>query len=168
MSPKTTFNATPAEYRFLGVDMRILLTGEETGGQFTMIHGTMPPGGDGGLHVHAREDESMTMLEGALEVTIGNMTFRLEAGQSYFAPRGIPHRLRNTGSTPARSLLVTTPGGFDAFVREAGTPLPLASDRPEQPPTAEQMQALMQLAARHGITVLEPPSPQSPASALPI
>jgi len=32
----------------------------------------MPPGGDGGLHLHANEDESMHLLEGELEVTIGD------------------------------------------------------------------------------------------------
>src|ERR1700742_767703 len=107
--PAAVHSRNPRSYVFLGVRMDILLSSEETGGQFSMIEGVMPPGGDGGLHVHANEDESMHLLEGALEVTIGDKVFTLQAGESYFAPRGIPQRLRNRGDIPARCLLVTTP-----------------------------------------------------------
>jgi mannose-6-phosphate isomerase-like protein (cupin superfamily) len=81
-------------YIFLGVQMKILLSTQDTGGQFSLIEGLMPPGGDGGLHVHTNEDESMHLLEGELEVTIGDHKFLLASGESYFAPRNIPHRLR--------------------------------------------------------------------------
>jgi len=54
----------PEAYMFLGVRMKILLSAKETGGQFSLIEGVMPPGGDGGLHLHATEDESMHLLEG--------------------------------------------------------------------------------------------------------
>src|SRR5258705_4216546 len=42
--------------------------------------------------------------------------------QTYFAPRGVPQRLRNLGDCPARGVFVTTPGGFDGFVAKAGIP----------------------------------------------
>src|SRR5258708_3320271 len=61
----------PEAYTFLGVRMKILLSSKDTGGQFSLIEGLMPPGGDGGLHLHANEDESMHLLEGQLEVTAG-------------------------------------------------------------------------------------------------
>lgn len=75
--------------------MTIHLSGEQTGGQLTLIEGTIPAGVDGGLHVHLREDEAMYLLDGELEVTVGEASFNLRAGESYFAPRGMPHRLRN-------------------------------------------------------------------------
>jgi hypothetical protein len=50
----------------------------------------------------------MHLLEGELEVTIGDKKFSLASGESYFAPRNVPHRIRN--QTPARSLSMTTPG----------------------------------------------------------
>jgi mannose-6-phosphate isomerase-like protein (cupin superfamily) len=100
--------------------MKILLSSKDTGGQFSLIEGLMPPGGDGGLHLHANEDESMHLLEGELEVTIGDKKFSLASGESYFAPRNVPHRLRNRSQTPVRSILLTTPGGFDAFISQAG------------------------------------------------
>src|SRR6516225_4223315 len=82
----------PEEYMFLGVQMKILLSAKETGGQFSLIEGVMPPGGDGGLHLHANEDESMHLLEGELEVTIGDKKFpsyfrrKLLRSEEYPAP----------------------------------------------------------------------------------
>jgi quercetin dioxygenase-like cupin family protein len=59
----------PPTFFFLGVRMTVLLSSQQTGGQFSMMEGVMPSGGDGGSHVHHNEDETMYLLEGALEVT---------------------------------------------------------------------------------------------------
>lgn len=155
-SPSAVFETAAPSYIFLGVRMRILLSARQTGGQFTLIEGLMPPGGDGGLHLHEREDESMTLLEGELEVTIGEDVRMLKAGDTYFAPRGVPQRLRNLGEVPMRGLLVTTPGGFDAFIARAG--LPADAPPPTAPPTPEQVMQLLRLAGEHGIRILEAPA----------
>ena len=153
---------TPTTYVFLGVQMKVLLSSAQTGGQFSMIEGVMPPGGDGGLHLHRHEDESMNLLEGELEVTIGEDVFTLKPGESYFAPRGVPQRLRNLGTVPARCLLVTTPGGFDLFIAQAGLELVAGAAPPAPaPPTPEQIGQLMQLAAEFGIEILAPPEPSA-------
>ena len=55
---------SPEAYIFLGVRIKILLSSKDSGGQFSLIEGLMPPGGDGGLHLHTNEDESMHLLEG--------------------------------------------------------------------------------------------------------
>jgi mannose-6-phosphate isomerase-like protein (cupin superfamily) len=157
--PSTVHNRNPQTYVFLGVEMRILLSSKQTDGQFSMIEGIMPPGGDGGLHVHYREDESMHLLEGELEVTIGEQVFTLAAGESYFAPRGIPQRLRNISTAPARSLLVSTPGGFDQFIARAG--MAVSEDAPPTvavSPTSEQIKQLVALADTFGIEIIAPPA----------
>jgi mannose-6-phosphate isomerase-like protein (cupin superfamily) len=159
LPPVPIHNTRPKTYSFLGVQMTILLSGEETGDQFSMIEGIMPPGGDGGLHMHAHEDESMHLLDGALEVTIGETVFTLAPGETYFAPRGIPHRLRNLGTIPARTLLVATPGAFDRFISRAGVPVIDGVVPPAVPLTAEQIGRLLTLAAEFGITILAPPGP---------
>jgi mannose-6-phosphate isomerase-like protein (cupin superfamily) len=155
----------PEAYMFLGVRMKILLSAKETGGQFSLIEGVMPPGGDGGLHLHANEDESMHLLEGELEVTIGDKKFPLTSGESYFAPRNIPHRLRNPSQTPVRSLLLTTPGGFDAFISQAGIRLTDGIMPLVEPPTPGQMAKLLKLAEEFGIKIIAPPE-APPASNL--
>src|ERR1700742_2293495 len=82
-------------YIFLGVPMTIVLSGAQTGGAFSLIEATMPPGGDGGLHMHTLEDEALYLLEGELHVTVGEDSFVLKVGESYFGPRNVPHRLQN-------------------------------------------------------------------------
>jgi hypothetical protein len=65
-------------------------------------------------------------------VTIGEKVFDLKPGESYFAPRGIPQRLRNRG-VPARSLMIMSPSTFDEFIACAGVPVIDG----EAPPPAE-------------------------------
>lgn len=154
-SLKATHESHPPKYVFLGVPMTIHLSGEQTGGQLTLIEGTMPAGGDGSLHVHRREDETMYLLDGELDVTIGDDSFTLRPGESYFAPRGVPHRLRNLGCAPARSLALHTPAGFDAFVKEAGTPLQECS--PGTTVSDERLRHVAGWAASFGIELLKLP-----------
>jgi len=151
-SKKPIYVQEAPSYIFLGVTMEIHLSGAQTGGEFSMIRATMPPGGDGGLHMHTQEDESIHLLDGSLDVTIGTDSFTLQAGQSYFAPRNIPHRLRNTGHAPARALLINTPGNFDEFIRRAGI-----SAGQEAPSTFPQN--LLYLAEEFGIKLLAPLEP---------
>jgi mannose-6-phosphate isomerase-like protein (cupin superfamily) len=157
MSNKQTVYVQQApSYIFLGVTMHIHLSGDQTGGEFSLIEAVMPPGGDGGLHVHSREDESVHLLLGSLQVTVGEQTFTLQAGQTYFAPRNIPHRLRNSGNVPARALLINTPGTFDNFVSIAG--VPVGQDGPTADlPDAGQVQRLLALAEEFGVKILAPP-----------
>jgi len=150
---------SPEAYIFLGVRIKILLSSKDSGGQFSLIEGLMPPGGDGRLHLHTNEDESMHLLEGELEVTIGDKKFSLASGESYFAPRNVPHRIRNRSQTPARSLLLTTPGGFDAFISQAGIRLMERITPPFELPTPDQMTKLLKLAEVFGIKIIAPPEP---------
>jgi quercetin dioxygenase-like cupin family protein len=89
-SKKPLFVQQPPSYVFLGVTMRIHLSGAQTGGEFSMIGATMPPGGDGGLQVHTREDESVHLLDGCLDVTVAEETFTLQPGHTY--PPELPVR----------------------------------------------------------------------------
>jgi hypothetical protein len=54
---------------FLGVRMKILFSAKETGGQFSLIEGVMPPGGAGGMHLHANEGESCRFISVAFSAT---------------------------------------------------------------------------------------------------
>jgi mannose-6-phosphate isomerase-like protein (cupin superfamily) len=160
ISKKPQYVQQPLSYVFLGVTMQIHLSGVQTGDEFSLIGATMPPGGDGGLHLHTREDESVHLLEGCLDVTIGEETFTMQAGQTYFAPRNIPHRLRNSGNVPARALLINTPGTFDKFVQMAGTPVGQDASASVFP-DAEQVQRLLALAEEFGVKILAPPEPST-------
>ena len=112
----------------------IRATGADTGGQFTIIEVTEPPGMEGPLHVHHREDEAFWILEGSVTLEVGDTTIEASAGDYAFGPRGIPHRY-TVGDAGCRMLFICTPAGFENLVREMSVP---AGARTLPPPTEEE------------------------------
>ncbi|MBX3746009.1 MAG: cupin domain-containing protein [Verrucomicrobiae bacterium] len=103
----------------LGTVTRILLDGKQTHGAFSLVELIVPPGGGIPAHVHHREEETFHLIEGELDITCGHHSVQLRSGDTYFAPRGIPHAIRADGAAPARLLVTITPAGFERFFREA-------------------------------------------------
>jgi quercetin dioxygenase-like cupin family protein len=68
-------------------------------------------------HVHSREDECFSVLEGAITVECGEDTWELDRGSFVFLPRGVPHAWDVVGER-AKVLIITAPGGLDEFLRE--------------------------------------------------
>lgn len=113
-----------------------LKTSEETGGEYTLIDIEVGPGGGNAPHYHKTYDEHFEVVEGQLEVLVGNETCVLRAGQIAVAPRNTLHSFRNATGEPARFLVEFRPGqtGFekamaagyglarDGFTRPDGTP----------------------------------------------
>ena len=54
----------------------IKATGADTGGQFTIVEITEPPGAEAPLHVHHREDEAFWILEGNVTLEVGGRRSR--------------------------------------------------------------------------------------------
>lgn len=132
---------------FAGTRMTMHLTGEQTGGQFCLLENLIPPGYATPPHLHENEDEAFLILEGELDVIVGGQALTVRAGESAFAPRGIPHQLRNAGNRPVRAMVLSTPAGFGEFVTAAGVP---ATDGAPPAPVPEQLAAT---AARFGIRI---------------
>ena len=99
----------------------------QTGGAFSVVEFISPPGTGVGTHVHEREDELVYLLQGQVEVTLGNQRMTVPAGACALLPRGIPHGYVNTGTTPSRLLAVLLPGDLDGFF--VGLNEELASER---------------------------------------
>src|SRR5262245_17155572 len=118
----------------------------------TARRGDSPP-----LHVHRTEDEVFYVLEGEVDVRIGDETVTAGAGDVLLAPKGVPHTYL-VRSHRARMLVTTTNGDFERFVRELSRPAE-ADDLPPfaGPPAREQIEALGEAAARHGIDLVGPP-----------
>jgi len=100
----------------------ILASGEQTGGSYSVSEVLGAQGFATPLHKHRDLDEGFYIVEGELTVWYGEEVEVLGAGDFLLAPRGVPHTIRNTGSADTRMLVVSTPAGFDDFVRAFGTP----------------------------------------------
>jgi quercetin dioxygenase-like cupin family protein len=91
---------------------------EDTNGVFSVMEIVSPPGKGVSLHVHQREDELVYLLEGEIEVTLGDQTMTAVPGVMALLPRGIPHGFTNNGDKPSRLLDTILPGQFDKYFIE--------------------------------------------------
>jgi quercetin dioxygenase-like cupin family protein len=137
---------------FLDTLATIKLTAAQSGGRLSLIEELIPPG-DSPYHVHYREDEALYVLEGEVSFFCGDNVWKGGPGALAFLPRGIPHGFRVEGDQPARMLLLTTPGGFDQFIIEAGEP----AQSPTLPPAGPlDFDRIMSLAPKYQFEILGP------------
>ena len=79
----------------------------------TTIVGDGPP-----LHIHKAEEEAFYVLDGEVNVRLGDRTVKGKAGSFVFIPRGTIHTFSNARSTPAKLLQIFSPPGFEQFFEE--------------------------------------------------
>jgi quercetin dioxygenase-like cupin family protein len=92
------------------VDSATVKVGQrDTAGALSLVEVALAPGGHVPAHVHAHDDETLYVLEGALDVRVGDERQTLGAGGCAFAPRGTAHAFANRSFAPARLLLVSSP-----------------------------------------------------------
>jgi mannose-6-phosphate isomerase-like protein (cupin superfamily) len=123
-----------------GSGQGVKASGASTAGSLTLIEQTIMGGPP--LHAHAREDESFFILDGRLSVSCGGE--ELEAGPRSFVflPRGLPHTF-DSGGSPARLLLIATPGGLDRYFAELSSAIAGGAEGAR----------LAEIRDRHGITL---------------
>lgn len=150
----TSTATAPEIVAFLGGAIAVRVAAAETGGSYSVLEQVLPGGMATPLHVHAREDETFVVLEGAVTVVRGDETLDATAGEVVRLPRGIPHAFR-VDSERARIIDVVTPGGHEEFFRRAGEPAGVLDLIPvEGPPDMERMAAA---ARTTGLEILGPP-----------
>jgi mannose-6-phosphate isomerase-like protein (cupin superfamily) len=100
-----------------GLDLKILLTTEATGGAISVLIGWHKPGEGPPDHVHFNQEEMFFIVEGTYELTIDSRTSTAGPGAIVFIPRGVVHRFKNVGGTTACMLDWTLPGGQDHYFK---------------------------------------------------
>jgi quercetin dioxygenase-like cupin family protein len=137
--------------------MTFKVSGEDTGGAYSLTDSVVPPGGGPPPHIHHREDEAFWVLEGELQVMVGESTFRANAGSFVHLPKDIAHAYENVGTGPARFLTLMVPAGLEKLFAEVGKP---GSDVSSPPPLEEEdIDKLLTLAPKYGAEILLPSEP---------
>ena len=133
------------EHRGLGVshiDFKVL---PEDGSGLLILENTFHAKGGPARHLHYEQDEYFYALEGEFWLEVGDESFRLEPGDSLFAPRGVPHVWAHVGDGHGRILITFSPAGrMEAFFRIVTQ----ANAMPPQDP---------ELWRAHGMELLGPP-----------
>ncbi|MGF1669559.1 MAG: cupin domain-containing protein [Balneolaceae bacterium] len=111
-------NGAGRKLNVIGDQMTFKLTGEDTNGQYVLIEQNNEPGIGIPMHVHENEDEVFRVIEGELEMQVGDKKVILGKGDIAFCPRGIPHTWKVTGSKKARVDLSFYPAGLELMFEE--------------------------------------------------
>jgi quercetin dioxygenase-like cupin family protein len=99
----------------LSGDVAFKLRGDQSGGALTAFETVVAPGLGPPLHTHAREHETLFVIDGEVRFRLGDDVHVGGPGAFAFVPRGVPHTLQNVGEGPARILIHFSPSGMERF-----------------------------------------------------
>ena len=160
VNPQRALHVNDGEGKMLWVAdelMTFKASGEDTGGAYSLADSAVPPQGGPPPHIHHREDEAFWVLEGELEVSVGESRFRVGAGSFVHLPKGVLHSYQNVGTAPARFLTLMVPAGLEKFFEEVGKP---GTDLSSPPPFEEvDIDRLLAAAPKYGVEIPPPPGP---------
>src|SRR6266403_5331546 len=122
----------------------IRVTGEQTGGRYSLIDMLVPPSGGPPPHRHDFE-EMFSILEGEIEVTFRGAKSVVRAGETANIPANAPHAFRNRSGRPARLLCLCSPAGQEEYFLAVG--VPVASRTTPAPKLDEAAQAALKAKA---------------------
>ena len=120
------------------------VSGDRTGGAYSLFEVAVGPGGGEGPHVQHREDECFYVLEGRFGFVVEGEEIEAGPGSLVYVPKGNLHAFRNAGETTGRMLVSQTPGGaYERFVEEVGEPATGETTTPakDDPPEAGRLAA---------------------------
>jgi quercetin 2,3-dioxygenase len=110
-----------------------------------VLENTFDKKGGPARHLHHSQDEWFYVLEGEFIFEVDQERFRLNSGDSFLAPRGVPHVWAYVGDTVGRILIAFLPAGdMEAFFRKVTR----ENSMPPQDP---------ELWRTHGMELLGPP-----------
>jgi quercetin dioxygenase-like cupin family protein len=133
--------------KFLGAHPNDLkISSKDTGGQLSVFEYTGLGKVGPMLHVHFEQDEIFTVIEGEYRFVVGGETHVLNAGQTIFLPRNIPHTW----------LQLTDRGKMIYFLQPAGKMEEFFSymNNLKERPSPEEMDRIH---AAHQMKVVGPP-----------
>src|SRR3954452_23947625 len=135
----------------VGNTYAMLITGEQTNGQYCLIDMRVPDGGGPPPHRHDFE-EMFTILEGEIEFTFRGEKHAVKAGSTVNIPANAPHFFRNTSGAQARMLCMCTPAGQEEYFLRIGTTVDSWDSPPPQlsdDERADQRRRAAELAATY-------------------
>jgi mannose-6-phosphate isomerase-like protein (cupin superfamily) len=123
---------------------------EDTGGAYSLLEAIVT--GDGPpQHIHKTEEEAFYVLEGEINIQMGDQTIRGTAGSFVLVPRGTVHTFWNAGSTPAKLLGIFSPPGLEQFFIE------VVGEGEEEIDAATRIERGMAVAQKYNLEVVGPP-----------
>ena len=131
----------------------VLATGEQTGGEYSLMWQLCPKGSGPGPHYHD-QDEQFFIEDGEIIYLANGEELRARAGSFVLIPRGTIHSFRVDSET-ATFLNSYTPAGFERTITELAEPALVReippSDRPAIPAGFDKATALFREIGMHPV-----------------
>ena len=151
MSPTASkgFVLLPGEGRAIDLGnfaMEVKATDEDTGGAFTLLEATEPPGFGPPMHIHHDAAEAFYVLEGEYLIFIEDEEFRCPTGSFVYIPAEIRHGFR-VGKVASRKLNIYLPAAMVGYFDDLSDAMSKGeADEGE----------LAEIAQRHAVEVVGP------------
>ncbi|HEU5352762.1 MAG TPA: cupin domain-containing protein [Terracidiphilus sp.] len=154
-SAAAELNVNPARetIRLGPLEVRFLVTGENSGGTVAVFEVTVPGGQRlaGPAHSHDHYEETIYGMEGVLTWTVNGKPIDVRPAEALCIPRGAVHRFDNNASEDAKVLCMVTPAAIGPeFFRETAELIRASAGGP---PEMAKVAALMR---RYGLTPATP------------
>lgn len=141
-----------------GDRLEFVATSASTGGALLEMHVTYPPRTEApALHLHPEQEETLTIVQGALRTMIDGVQRRYESGATFVVPAGTPHTMHADADEPTRFVWQVRPALRTEAFFEKTWDLARAGG-PGAPRTPNLLQgALLMRAYAHEFQLVRPP-----------
>ena len=126
-----------------GERLRIRVTSAQTMQAYSVIEVVADPHNGVPLHIHTEEEEHFIVLDGTLDIAVGNRRWDAAAGSCVTVKRGEPHAWCNPSDTPLRMLVVFSPGRIEGLFKAVAGVV--------------DVDKIAAIAARYGTQLIGPP-----------
>ena len=104
------FETRPGEHCLIRVSAK------DTRGLYSLVEIVSDPGDGTPVHIHAKEDEHIAVLDGTARIAYGDKVFDSHVGDVVTLRKGIPHAWGNRSSAPLRIAVLASPGGIEGIL----------------------------------------------------
>jgi|SRR5438445_145744 len=149
MPPDRAFVFGPGEGRAIDLGnfaMTVKATADDTGGAFSLLEATEPPGFGPPLHVHTNAAEAFYVLDGLYRIFVDDDVFECPAGSFIYIPAGRRHGFR-VGDVASRKLNLYAPAAMTGYFDELSALIATGEPDPD---------AVDRIGRRYGMDVLGP------------
>jgi quercetin dioxygenase-like cupin family protein len=120
------------------------LIGSETNNQIVEWVDDVDPGTGIPPHTHTKEDEIFRVIKGKIEIMVDGKTTILEAGDTAYAPKNIPHSWKVVGTEKAKMITSAFPAGIETMFEKL-------AELPAGPPDFKKV---TEICNQYGITFI--------------